>query len=212
VDVRTADLNGTTLGATFGPTVWIDCDAAGYGWNTGSHRLGGGASVDLLSAVTHELGHVLGYEHDHPSSVMAAALEPGVRSVGTWAPVWESPPAAWQAYSPNLDLTRSVFAERFSLAGDAPSLGAPGTRWTPEDTSQATRVRDRFFESLALDEAEAALLESRLNRAEVHDDEAGTLEELDELATFALAAEASSEIEETELDEEELLEVILAAR
>jgi len=36
--------------------------------------------VDLLTVILHELGHVVGYEHDD-DGVMAATLPPGVRRV-----------------------------------------------------------------------------------------------------------------------------------
>ena len=167
--------------------------------------------MDLLSVVTHELGHVLDYDHDQSSGVMAATLEAGVRTVGTWAPAWETPLAAWNGYSANLHATRSVFAERFPLAGDESWLWTLDSRWTPSRTSQATRVRDQLFESLGLDEAQADLLESRPKRTDHHVYRVGTLEELSELTASAFAAEASREVEEFELDAE-LLDAILAAR
>ncbi|GET41994.1 hypothetical protein MiSe_68080 [Microseira wollei NIES-4236] len=62
-DVLIGDLGGSVLGTTDGSMVTIDDDASGYGW---SGSLDGVASnrVDLFSAVTHEFGHILGYDHD----------------------------------------------------------------------------------------------------------------------------------------------------
>jgi hypothetical protein len=37
--------------------------------------------MDLLTVVTHELGHALGSEHDDGNDVMAATLQPGVREL-----------------------------------------------------------------------------------------------------------------------------------
>ena len=56
-------------------TVWIDNDAAAYGWL-------GARGVDLSSVVTHEFGHVLGFDHDYRDSVMASTLLPGESRLG----------------------------------------------------------------------------------------------------------------------------------
>ena len=59
--------------------VWIDSDAAGYGWSADRDATDSDHSrgVDLLSAVVHELGHVLGFDDD----VMGATLSVGVRDL-----------------------------------------------------------------------------------------------------------------------------------
>jgi hypothetical protein len=82
VRVVIADLNGSTLGLALGDTVWIDVDAAGYGWfidstpydnaefgprNASGELIANPTSeaygnMDLLTVVMHELGHVLGFE------------------------------------------------------------------------------------------------------------------------------------------------------
>jgi hypothetical protein len=95
VEFRVEDLDAQrALGLAGSRTVLIDDDASGYGWNVFSRPLfaGGGqrqdglasptAGYDLLSVVTHELGHVLGYgDLDplyEPNHVMTGLLEPGV--------------------------------------------------------------------------------------------------------------------------------------
>ena len=71
VDVQIADLSKSLLGIAALNVVWIDRDAAGYGWSVNS------GGVDLFSAVTHEFGHVLGYEHNHAAGLMNPTLLAG---------------------------------------------------------------------------------------------------------------------------------------
>jgi len=98
VKFEIADLPTSVLGLTYGNTVQIDVDAAGQGWFVdatpwddtefvamdGSREVmiaaNGNASqpVDLLTVVLHELGHVLGYEHED-GGFMDETLLPGTR-------------------------------------------------------------------------------------------------------------------------------------
>ncbi len=97
VTFQIADLPGTLLGQALGTTVLIDHDAAGFGWfvdrtpwdNEEFWRsadgdllaLPGGPAdgrMDRLTVVMHELGHVLGYEHND-TGLMQPTLAPGVR-------------------------------------------------------------------------------------------------------------------------------------
>ncbi|MEN6407451.1 MAG: leishmanolysin-related zinc metalloendopeptidase [Thermoguttaceae bacterium] len=97
VHVKIANLDGATLAETDGTTIRIDDDAAGYGWfvdstpsddaeyaavagSTAMSALNGSAAadrVDLLTAVMHEMEHVLGYGHS--SDLMNAKLGVGTR-------------------------------------------------------------------------------------------------------------------------------------
>lgn len=98
MSVRIADLSGNCLAETVGDTIYIDRDAAGYGWfidTTPSDaseyaELAAGtlsaiaktaaeAHVDLLTTVLHEIGHVLGYDHETGNDVMNATLPLGIR-------------------------------------------------------------------------------------------------------------------------------------
>jgi hypothetical protein len=92
IDIRIADLGGTTLGLASGNTIWLDDNAAGWGWfvdatpasdlefvlpgNQGEQN-----RIDLLTVVMHELGHLLGHDHE-ADGVMAETLAAGVRRSG----------------------------------------------------------------------------------------------------------------------------------
>jgi hypothetical protein len=84
---------GTTLGLASGHTIWLDDNAAGWGWfidptprndvefttpgNQGEQR-----HMDLLTVLEHELGHLLGYDHE-AAGVMADTLQAGMRRAPT---------------------------------------------------------------------------------------------------------------------------------
>jgi len=89
IDVRIADLGGTTLGLASGNTIWLDDNAAGWGWFvdatpwddsefTTPGNQGEQNHMDLLTVVMHELGHLLGYEHED-TGVMSETLAAGIR-------------------------------------------------------------------------------------------------------------------------------------
>jgi hypothetical protein len=101
VDVALADLPGDLLGEAAASVVRIDRDAAGHGWfvdptpaadeeflqdDDGGARsaLPGGPAVvgiDLLTAVMHEFGHVLGAGHSTGDDVMEDRLSSGARKL-----------------------------------------------------------------------------------------------------------------------------------
>jgi hypothetical protein len=72
-----ADLAGGMLGEETGTTIYIDTNAAGYGWSLGQRV--GRHKVDLLTVVAHELGHELGLADVDSSNVMDGTLPSGVR-------------------------------------------------------------------------------------------------------------------------------------
>src|SRR5262249_35037790 len=98
IAVQTDNLADTELGWEGGGLITIDTDAAGHGWFIdptpfdNAEFVAGVAvtpaaidQVDLLSVVSHEIGHALGYDDDAGAGagagVMAETLELGVRHV-----------------------------------------------------------------------------------------------------------------------------------
>lgn len=83
-----ADLDGLQLGLESGGSVQIDVNAAGHGWyidqtpfDTSDDNIGD--RVDLLTVVTHELGHVIGhvdiYDDAQSDDIMYGFLNAGER-------------------------------------------------------------------------------------------------------------------------------------
>jgi hypothetical protein len=99
VEYLIADLEGGALGWIDGQAVLIDNDAAGYGWfidttaDEDSEYLVGingdlkamkesdaFGRMDLLTVLSHEIGHLLGFGHDADTlSIMADTLDRGTR-------------------------------------------------------------------------------------------------------------------------------------
>jgi uncharacterized repeat protein (TIGR01451 family) len=77
VAVRITDLPGAYLGVVADGQIWIDQNAAGWGWSLGSSAAPN--RMDLATVLDHEFGHVLGFEHTAASGLMDASLAPGVQ-------------------------------------------------------------------------------------------------------------------------------------
>ncbi|MFO0815211.1 MAG: matrixin family metalloprotease [Gemmatales bacterium] len=89
INLRISDLPGTTLGQARGNTITLDSNAAGWGWfvdktpkSDSEFRTRGNQGeqgrMDLLTVLEHEVGHMLGFEHQQ-SGIMADTLFAGVR-------------------------------------------------------------------------------------------------------------------------------------
>jgi hypothetical protein len=89
LQVRITDLPGAMLSRTDGKTIWLDRNAAGWGWfvdRTPRHdsefavagNQGVQGRMDLLSVLMHEVGHVAGVEHA-AAGVMKTTLRAGDR-------------------------------------------------------------------------------------------------------------------------------------
>lgn len=102
IDIQIVDLGSDTLGRAAGSTIYIDDDAAGYGWFvdttptdhsefTWSSELtlialpdsDAADGIDLWTVIQHELGHLLGYEHSE-TGLMQETLAPGIRKLPDW--------------------------------------------------------------------------------------------------------------------------------
>ena len=81
LQVRIADLPDGQLGRADGLTITLDSTAAGLGWfvDPTSEDFRGAAQIDLLTVLLHEIGHVLGFDHDSGLAVMSETLAAGER-------------------------------------------------------------------------------------------------------------------------------------
>ena len=93
ITAEITDLPDGALGEARGQTIYLDATAAGHGWfvdatadssefgialdaerlvaDTGSEAYG---QIDLLTVLVHEVGHVLGFDHDSGLAVMGENL------------------------------------------------------------------------------------------------------------------------------------------
>jgi hypothetical protein len=99
ISLSVAELDGNVVGITDGSHITLDPTAAGLGWFVDSTpgddsefalllaagRLAATASsdafgrIDLHTVLVHEIGHVLGFDHDSSLEVLAGSVRPGQR-------------------------------------------------------------------------------------------------------------------------------------
>jgi hypothetical protein len=179
--VSVVDLPGPRLGVASESldAVWLDVDAAGYGWNIDSSLPGG---MDLLSALAHEFGHLLGLEDSSQQlDIMGSHLAPSVRRtanvdfVQPWTGVRARSDAGFTRFDEDITAIDAMHAEwpydasradrvvhscavnglipknasRYSLTSDRKKTAFDGAEG--EDKLTGWKARDRFFAALTDD-------------------------------------------------------------
>jgi hypothetical protein len=212
VPIEICDLSSReALGMATPEAVWIDDDAAGYGWRIDPAQRAGSTfgDIDLLSVVTHELGHVLGLGHDDPYEVMAATLAPGLRTVSTPASPWEA-----QFVRAFLDRrgSRSLFATPFPSLFEPLSRESPDTEWASSAVFPAVRARDEFFAAIAIQPRRSVASKAEFGRFAHDDDRSEVADWLYDLLTGVMADGVPSDDTQDGLLDEDVLEILMDAQ
>ena len=88
-NISIADL-AATLGMALGHTIWLDANAAGWCWFVDATPFEGEQHhMGLLTALMHEMGHLLGHDHNE-GGAMQQTLAAGTRIIPDAERVWDS--------------------------------------------------------------------------------------------------------------------------
>ena len=111
-------------------------------------------TIDLLSVVTHEFGHKLGFDHAEERQVMAPMLPPGVQTLSAIT----SRAAAATAYGVGL-YASSLMRSEITLLTDKSAQSS--NSWAPPNDTPAVRVLDQLFSTMAAEDGRSGALDDR---------------------------------------------------
>jgi len=196
VGVHVSDLPGNVLGlaSPASGNIWIDISAAGHGWYadaagdafsnlvaptqlSATPNSVAGEQVDLLTVISHELGHVLGLPdldpNADPYNLMSATLASGTRSLPMGVEARPAAPLLTDRAFADLDQFQPLSIERSGSFLD--DLDSRSTE------TVAVAADERVLESaLRIDDEEIELLEGRGDDEAVADELFAELFEDDE--------------------------------
>jgi hypothetical protein len=144
-DVRIVDLASNLandlLAQTYSGTniIEIDKTARGLGWYTNVDGQPLAGTVDLLTVVTHELGHLLGFNDiDQPGDVESAYLSPGVRQLSAAAEFGGSLKEQAPTIEKAKDETEAAFLTEVAMAPPTATVSLDGTTAAVVNTNTPT--------------------------------------------------------------------------
>lgn len=151
-DIRVADLPSGQLGQAWGRTITVDINADGAGWHTDRNAPVGGR-FDLLTVVSHEIGHLLGFGHsDQHQDLMAATLPVGTRRL----PDFNEP-----AYATSLPFDTTIDTARWVTHRDSPEVRAHSMVLEPSILHDLPMIESKQPTYITGDDADADYSDQR---------------------------------------------------